>query len=200
MKKIITISREYGAGGHTIGQKVAEELGIPFYDRDIVRETAKASGFDTELVETEGEDVSKTDSIFKSICSASSVYFHDTQEAIHDVQKAIILRFAQEGPCVILGRCADEILKEAGIESVNVFIHADSVHRAVRISEMTGCTNATELQKMMAKKDGSRHTYYTHYTGKKWGDSHNYHMTLDSGALGDELCARLIVAAAQAME
>ena len=198
MNKIITISREYGAGGHSIGKGVAEALGIPFYDRDIVRETAKASGFDPELIEDEGEDISQPDSILKSICSASSTYYRDTQEAIHDVQKAIILRFAQAGPCVILGRCADEILREVGIESINVFIHADDVPRAVRVSEMTGSTNATEIQRLMAQKDASRHHYYNHYTGKKWGDSHNYHMTLDSGALGYDTCVKLIVAAAQA--
>jgi len=195
--KIITISREYGAGGHSIGKQVAEKLGIQFYDRDIVRETAKASGFDTELIENEEEDVTKTDSILKSICSASSTYFHDTQEVIHDVQQAIILRFAQEGPCVILGRCADEILRENGIDSLNVFIHADEIHRAVRVSQLTGITDATEIQKLMAKKDSSRHTYYSRYTGKKWGDSRNYHLSLDSGILGYELCAKFITEAAQ---
>ena len=200
MNKIITISREYGAGGHSIGKGVAEALGIPFYDRDIVRETAKASGFDPELIEDEGEDISKTDSILKSICSASSTYYRDTQEAIHDVQRVIILRFAQAGPCVILGRCADEILREVGIESINVFIHADDVHRAVRVSELIGSTNATEIQRMMAKKDSSRHTYYSRYTGKKWGDSQNYHLTLDSGALGYDLCVKLITEVAQAAE
>nr|WP_325196655.1 cytidylate kinase-like family protein [uncultured Oscillibacter sp.] len=200
MNKIITISREYGAGGHSIGKGVAEALGIPFYDRDIVRETAKASGFDPELIEDEGEDISKTDSILKSICSASSTYYRDTQEAIHDVQRVIILRFAQAGPCVILGRCADEILREAGIESINVFIHADDIHRAVRVSELIGSTNATEIQRMMAKKDSSRHTYYSRYTGKKWGDSQNYHLTLDSGALGYDLCVKLITEVAQAAE
>ena len=109
MNKIITISREYGAGGHTSGKRVAQELGIEFYARDIVRETAKASGFDPELIENEGEDVSRTDSILKTICSASSLQFNDTQEVIHDVQQAIIVRLAQKGPCVILGRCADEV-------------------------------------------------------------------------------------------
>ena len=200
MNKIITISREYGAGGHSIGKGVAEALGIPFYDRDIVRETAQASGFDPELIEDEGEDISKTDSILKSICSASSTYYRDTQEAIHDVQRVIILRFAQAGPCVILGRCADEILREVGIESINVFIHADDVHRAVRVSELIGSTNATEIQRMMAKKDSSRHTYYSRYTGKKWGDSQNYHLALDSGALGYDLCVKLITEVAQAAE
>ena len=138
-----------------------------------------------------------TDSV-KSICSFSDASFSDTQNAIHDVQKAVILHFAKEGPCVILGRCADEILREAGVEALNVFIHADAVHRAVRVSELTGCTDATELQKMIAKKDGSRHTYYNHYTGKKWGDCHNYQMVLDSGALGYDLCVKLITEAAQA--
>lgn len=198
--KIITIGREYGAGGHTIGQRVAQELGIPFYDRDIIRETAKASGFEIELVENEGEDISLRDSILKNICDVSSLYYHDTQSAIHDVQQAIILRFAQQGPCVLLGRCADEVLRAAGIDSVNVFIHADEVHRAVRVGEMMNSVNATKIQKAMAKKDASRHNYYTRYTGKKWGDSRNYHLTLDSGALGTELCVKLICEAARATE
>ncbi|MDO4343328.1 MAG: cytidylate kinase-like family protein [Eubacteriales bacterium] len=195
--RVITVSREYGAGGHSIGRKVAEELGIPFYDRDIVRETVKESGFEKNLVEKEEEEASKTDSVLKSICSLSGSYFHDPQEAIHEVQKAIILKFAQQGPCVILGRCADTVLKEAGIDALNVFIHADELHRAVRVSEMTGIKNATELQKTIAKKDSSRHNYYTHYTGKKWGDSNNFDMTLDSGTLGYDLCVKLIVDAAK---
>lgn len=198
MSKVITISREYGAGGHSIGCQVAERLGIPFYDKDIVRETAKASNLAPEQIESEEEDVLKKDSIWKSICAVSSNYYNDTQDMIHDVQKVIIQRLAQKGPCVILGRCADEALREAGIDSLNVFIHADDVHRAVRVSEMTGSSNATEIQKLMAKKDSGRHNYYNRYTGKKWGDGRNYHMTLDSGMLGYELCVELIVAAAQA--
>lgn len=198
MNKIITISREYGAGGHSIGQQVAKELGIPFYDRDILKETVKTSGFDPDMVEHDQEDVSASANFFKSICSFSDASFSDTQDAIHDVQKAVILHFAKEGPCVILGRCADEILREAGVDALNVFIHADAVHRAVRVSEMTGCTDATELQKMIVKKDNSRHTYYHHYTGKKWGDSHNYQLVLDSGALGYDLCVKLIQEAAKA--
>lgn len=198
MNKVITISREYGAGGHSIGKRVAQELGIEIYDKDIVRETAKASGFELELVEQEGEDVSTTSYFLKSLI-AGSVHYHDPQEAIHDVQRAIILKFAQEGPCVILGRCADEILWDSGIETLNVFIHADDLHRAVRISKETGVTNATELQKMIAKKDTSRRNYYARYTGKKWGDSHNYDLTLDSGKLGDDLCVKLIVDAARSM-
>lgn len=200
MKKIITIGREYGAGGHSIGTRVAQELGIPFYDKDIMRETAKASGYELDLIESESEEISRQESFWKSLAQFSNAYYKDTQDAIWEVQKAIILHLAQEGPCVILGRCADVILREAGFETMDVFIHADDVHRAVRLSRMTGNDNATELQKMMEKKDTSRHNYYTRYAGKTWGDSHNYHLTLDSGALGDELCVRTIVELARAAD
>ena len=118
MNKVITISREYGAGGHSIGKRVAEELGVTLYDKDIVRETVKASGFDFDLVRREEEEVSKASSFFKSIW-ANSAFYPDPQEVIHDVQKAVILKFAKEGPCVILGRGADEILRNAGIDSLN---------------------------------------------------------------------------------
>lgn len=201
MEKVITISREYGAGGHSIGRAVAEQLGIPFYDRDIIRETVKAGGFDIDLVEEEEEDISHAESILQSICAISSgSSYQDTQAAIHDVQAAIMVRFAKEGPCVILGRCADEILRKAGIDCLNVFIHADDIHRAVRVSELIGSKNATEIQKRMTKKDDSRHTYYNRFTGKKWGDVRNYHLTLDSGLLGYETCVKIIAEAAQAAE
>ena len=196
MNKVITISREFGAGGHTIAKRVADELGITIYDKDIVRETVKASGFDMELVQKEEEEVSKTGSFFKSLW-ASSAFYPDPQEVIHDVQKAVILKFAKAGPCVILGRCADEILRDSGIETLNVFIHASELHRAMRLQAKNGITDATELQKLMAKHDSSRRAYYTHYTGKQWGDSHNYHLTLDSGILGDDLCVRMILEAAR---
>ena len=199
MNKVITISREYGAGGHTIGKRVAQELGIEIYDKDIVRETVRASGFETEVVQEEEEDVSKASTFLKSLCS-SSVHYRDPQEVIHEVQTAVILQFAKKGPCVILGRCADDILRESDMDVLNVFIHADDLHRAVRISEMTGITNATELQKLLKRVDSGRQVYYNHYTGRKWGDPHNYHMSLDSGALGYDLCAKFIVEAAKAGE
>lgn len=196
MTKVITISREYGAGGHSIGRRVAQELGIPFYDKDIMHETAKASGYDIDMIREEDEDVSTANVILKTICS--SVHFTDPQEAIYEVQKAVVQKFAMEGPCVILGRCADIALKEAGIESLDVFIHADNIHRAARVAELTGEKDPTELKKLMMKKDKSRHNFYTHYAAQHWGDSRNYNMSLDSGMLGYDLCVKLIVEAAQA--
>ena len=199
MNKVITISRDYGSGGHTIGKRVAEELGLEIYDKDIVRETVRASGFDMELVVQEEEEISKGNSFLRSIL-ANSAHYPDTQGVIHDVQKAVILQFARKGPCVILGRCADVILREAGVDAFNVFIYSDDIHRAARVTELTGITNPTELQKAIAKKDSSRRNYYTHYTGQKWGDSHNYHLSLDSGKLGVDLCVKLIVDAIKNMD
>ena len=86
--------------------------------------------------------------------------------------------------CLLLIFCYD---------SFNVFIYADDIHRAARVTELTGITNPSELQKAMAKKDSSRRNYYTHYTGQKWGDSRNYHLSVDSGLLGADLCVKLIV-------
>ena len=196
MNKVITISREYGAGGHSIGRLVAEQLGVPFYDKTIVNETAKASGLDPDLIRAEEEDVSKAAAILRGICS-SSVYFYDTQETIHEVQKAVIRKIAKEGPCVILGRCADAILRDTEIETLNVFIHADEIHRAMRVGEMIESTNATEIQRVLAKKDSSRRNYYNRYTGNKWGLISNYHLALDSGILGYDTCVKLIVEAAK---
>ena len=161
MNKVITISREYGAGGHTIGKQVAQELGIELYDRDIVRETVQASGYDTETVQQEEEEVSKTSAFLKSILS-NSAYYPNTQDAIHDVQQAVILRYAQQGPCVILGRCADEILRTSGIPCLNVFIHASEIHRAERMRKETGITDTTELQRLIVRKDHLRRNYYNH--------------------------------------
>lgn len=202
MKRVITISREYGAGGHSIGRKVAEELGVPFYDRDIVKETVKKSGFDKDLVLEEEEDESRAEGIWKFLSSFSggAGNFHDTQETIHEIQSAVIAKLAHEGPCVILGRCADVILKSEGIDCLNVFIYGDDVHRAARVGELIGTTDADEIQKAMNRKDENRHYFYSHMTGRKWGDSRNYHLCVDSGLLGYDTCVKLICEAARAID
>ena len=192
-KTIITIGREYCTGGNYIAEDVANALGIKLYDKELITMAAKHSGLSEEAVAA--SEKRHTHSLLYSLYTMGNELPLGDQVFI--LQSRIIKKLAEEGPCVILGRCADEILREAGMESLNVFIHADAVHRAVRASELTGCTDATELQKIIAKKDNSRHTYYNHYTGKKWGDSHNYHLVLDSGKLGYSLCTKLIIEAAK---
>ena len=192
--KVITISREYGAGGHSIGTRVAKELGIEFYDKDILRETAKAAGIDISNVESEEEQISLAQSIIRSITPVS----YDPKEALYEIQHKIIADIAVKGPCVILGRLADFILEEAGIDSLDVFIYADDLHRAKRVGELLNTDNISDIQKKMKKIDHARHAYYTHFTGKRWDDCHNFDLTLDSGSLGYDTCVKLICEAAKA--
>jgi cytidylate kinase len=192
--KIITISREYAAGGHSIGQRVAKELGIEFYDRDIIRETAKATGMDISQIEKAEETFSRKDSILQTITPIS----YEQKDALFDYQSAIILKFVEtRAPFVLLGRSANVILREAGIESLNVFIYSSEAHRMARAGELLNLTNPGEILRAMKKIDHDRRTYYTHYTGRRWGDVHDYDLALDSGVLGYDTCVKLICEAAQ---
>lgn len=194
---IITISREYGSGGHSIGKRVAKELGIEFYDRDIIKSAVKESGLDQAEVEHAEEEITRTGMFLRMISPAAYV---DQPYYIHDIEQHIILDFALKGPCVILGRCADDTLEKAGIPSLNVFLFASDIHRAVRIGELIDSKNPTEIQKKMQKTDTARHAYYEQFTGKKWGDSHNYSLCLDTGLLGHDTCVQLICDAARKAE
>ena len=200
MDKIITISREYGAGGHSIGQQVAKELGIPFYDRDILKATVQTSGFDPDMVEHDQEDVSSTNFFFKSICSFADASFSDTQDAIHDVQKAVILHFAKEGPCVILGRCGDYVLRERK-DVLRVFVYAPKEWRLqyAKTNPLVKAKDEKGIKDEVEKTDRNRSAYYNYYTQNRWGDAHNYDLAINA-ALGRETCVKMILDAAAAKE
>ena len=164
--KIITISRQYGAGGREIGLAVGKELGITLYDRDIIAATAKASSIDASQIEREGEEISATESILRNITPISYVQ----KDFIYETQRSVILDLAAQGPWIILGRCADVVLHDAGIETLNVYIYSDEAHRAERISGYLDTTDTAEIVRAMKKKDRARRSYYEHYTGQHWGD------------------------------
>ena len=193
---IITISREYGAGGHSIGKRVAEELGIEFYDRDIIRNTVRESGLDAGVVEHEEEEISRADAIWRMITPAA---YTDRRETIHGIERKVILMLAKKGPCVILGRCADTILEEFDIESLNVFIYADAIHRAVRVSQLIDSKDPSQIPRVMKRTDSARRSYYQRYTGKHWGDTRNFNLSIDSGLLGYDTCVKLICEAYRAV-
>ena len=194
MNTIITISREYGAGGHSIAKRVAQALGVEIYDRDIIRDTAKSTGLDTGVVEREEEELSRSGAFWRMITPAAYV---DQHESIHEIERQVILSLAGRGSCVLLGRCADAILEEANIDSLNVFIYADDIHRAVRVSELLGTKNPSEIQKAIKRTDAARRSYYQKESGRHWGDYRNYNLMLDSGALGYDACVRMICDAAK---
>ena len=191
---IITISREYGAGGHSIGKNVAKELGIEFYDRDIIKAVVEESGLETPEVERVEEEITRTGMFLRMISPAAYV---DQRDSIRLIERRVILELALKEPCVILGRCADDILEKANIPSLNVFLYASDIHRAARVSELISSKNPTEIQKKMQKTDAARRAFYEQYTGKRWGDSRNYTLSLDTGFLGYDACVQLICEAAR---
>ncbi len=191
MYPIITISREFGSGGHTIGEKVAKELGIPFYDGEIVTRVANDSGYAKEMIEDQGEYTTTANKWF-DISAASAMYFQSPQDEIFLAQRKVILEYASQGPCVIVGRCADYILKNAEIDCINVFIHSDMESRCKRIVERFGEIEHVDAKKRLLKKDKQRKTYYRYYTDQVWGDYHNYDLSLNSGSLGEDSCVKII--------
>ena len=191
---IITISREYGAGGHSIGKGVAKELGIEFYDRDIIKATVAESGEKMPDVERAEEELTRTGVIMRIIAPNS---YRDLHDNIHSIEHGIILDMAAKGSCVILGRCADDIMDKANIPSLNVFLYASDIHRAARVRELIGSDNPTEIQKKMKKTDAARRSFYEEFTGKRWGDARNYTLSLDTGVLGYDTCIQIICDAAR---
>lgn len=194
MYPIITISREFGSGGHLIGENVAKQLGIPFYDSEIVDAVAKRSGYAKAVINEQGEYTDRMNKWF-SVSVASAMYIENPQDEIFRAQKRVIIECAEKGPCVIVGRCADYILESEEYKTLNVFIHADLEHRKARIVEKYG--DDANLDKQLVKRDRNRRTYYKYYTDREWGKYQNYQLNLDSGYLGIDTCVDLIVKVAQ---
>ena len=193
-KKIITISREFGSGGRTIGRMVAEQLGIPFYDKELVDQIALESGFAPKYVEEHGEH-SPGSSLFSYAFASHGVpgvmNGLSTNDFLWNIQCSVILQLADQGPCVIVGRNADYILKDRP-EALHVYTFADTPYRADRIVRLYGESEKSP-ETRLAEKDKRRRVNYQHYTGRTWGQAQNYDICLDTGVLGIEQCRDIIV-------
>lgn len=187
--RVITISRQFGSGGRTIGRMTAERLGIPCYDHELIEKIAEESGFAKEYIAERGE-YSAHGSWLSAALSDRDFYGHSNQDYLWTVQRKIILELARKESCVIVGRCADYILKDEA-DCLTVFIHSDLEKRAKRIVEQYG-EQTDSPEKRLKDKDKRRASYYQFYTDTKWGDARNYHITLNSGALGIEKCVDLL--------
>ena len=190
--KIVTISREFGSGGRTIGRMAAEKLGVPCYDQELIDKIATESGLMKAYVEENTENVSGG---WLSFTAGRDFYGHSLQDDLYRVQTKVIRELADKGPCVLIGRCADYILAERD-DLLKVFIHASMEKRAERIVNQYGETVEDPMQRLK-EKDKKRKAYYQLYTDRKWGQVGNYHLALDSGALGLETCADIIAALAK---
>ena len=189
MYPVITISREFGSGGHSIGEKVAAKLGIPFYDGEIVTRVAEESGYAKELIEEQGEYSTSANKWF-DISAASAMYFQSPQDEIFIAQKRVILDCAAKGPCVIVGRCADYILRERK-DVLNIFIYADMESKMERAVTYFGLEKEN-VSAILKKKDKARSNHYKYYTDQEWGMASNYDLSLNSGILGIDGCVEMI--------
>ena len=191
-KNIITISRQFGSGGRTVGRMLAERLSVPFYDKELVKQVADETGFDTAFIEENGE-FSPSKSIFSFAMSQGVPCMQNglsMSDFIFCIQRQVILKLAEQ-PCVIVGRGADYILRERD-DCFNVFIHADMQSRAERIVRLYGESEKKPEQRL-ADKDKKRKIYYKHYSAREWGDAKNYDICLNSGKIGIDKCVELIL-------
>lgn len=185
--RVITISREFGSGGRTIGKKTAEKLNIPCYDSQLIQKIAAESGFNEEYIKEAGEYA--PGGFLSSALSHRGIAITN-EDYIWEIQCRTITDLAQQGPCVIVGRCADYILRDKA-DCLKVFIHADLDFRAKRIVEVYGEREQSPQQRLK-DKDKRRAAYHRFYTDMKWGHAQNYDLTLNSGTLGIENCVNII--------
>ncbi len=194
-KNIITISREFGSGGHTIGKMVAEKLGIEIYDKDVIRKTVAESGLHEKFVKAYGEYAPTADDRF--------AYGFIDLESVDDspvlqvwrARAKIIKEFAESGPCVIVGSCADYILRERE-DLLTVFLYADEKTKRARIKEIYGDSDL-KTRNRINNIDVKRSIHYKYFTGREWGKAQYYDLALNRGSLGIEKCVDLIVTAAR---
>lgn len=200
-KNIITISRQFGSGGRTVGRLVAEKLGIPFYDKELVEHIAVESGFAPKFVEEHGEH-SPGRSLFSYAFAPQGVpgvmNGLSTADFLWNIQCSAILQLAEKGPCVIVGRNADYILKDRE-DCLHAFIHADKSFRADRIVRLYGESEKSP-EARLNEKDKRRSVNYQHYTGRTWGAADNYDICLNTATIGVEEAADMIVALVKASE
>ncbi len=185
--RVITISREFGSGGRTIGKAVAAQLNIPCYDSELLQQIAEKSGFNQQYIQEAGE--------YAPGGFLASAFSHQTSgpnnaDYLWKIQYQLITELAEKGPCVIVGRCADYILRDKA-DCLRVFIHADMDFRTQRIVNVYGQREQSPEQRLR-EKDKRRAAYHRFYTDMKWGHAQNYDLTLNSGTLGIDRCVEII--------
>lgn len=180
-KKIITISREFGSGGRFIGEEIAKKLGYEFYDKTIIGKIAEETGFSEKFIEEKAE-YAPTKNIFSYAFVGRNSSGMSIEDYLNSVQRKIILDAVEKGPCVIVGRCADYILKDRE-DCVNVFIHGEMENKLERIKRIYNLSTK-DAEKLIQETDRKRSINYKYYTEQIWGKSQNYTLTLNSSKLG----------------
>ncbi|MCH5254233.1 MAG: cytidylate kinase-like family protein [Lachnospiraceae bacterium] len=199
MNTIITIGRQFGSGGHEIGEKLAQHFGIKYYDKELLTRAAKESGFCEEMMQS--HDERPTSSFLYNLVMDTYSFGYNSASFVdmpisHKVflaQFDTIKKIADEGPCVIVGRCADYALSEYK-NCLHIFIHAEEKCKIKRIMEKYSEASTEQKAKdMMIKKDKQRQSYYNYYSSKKWGRADSYDLSINSSILGVEGTVKLLL-------
>ncbi|WP_026651193.1 AAA family ATPase [Butyrivibrio proteoclasticus] len=199
MNTIITIGRQFGSGGREIGEEVAKYFGIKCYDKELLSRAAKESGFCEEMIKN--HDERPTNSFLYNLVMDTYSFGYNSSSFVdmpisHKVflaQFDTIKKIAEEGPCVIVGRCADYALSEFP-NVLNIFIHANEEFKIARIKErFDDIKTDDKAREMMNKKDKQRQSYYNYYSSKKWGRSDSYDLSINSSILGIEGTVKFII-------
>ena len=188
--RIITISRQFGSGGRTVGREVAQKLGIPCYDHELIERLAEESGFAKEYIKNESEYRPFGSRLASALNVGTGFAPLTNQDRLWIAQKRKILELGAKESCVIVGRCADAILEDQA-DCLRVFIHASFEQRAKRIVEVYGETEVP-TERRLRDKDKRRISFYQYYTDRTWGDINNIDVSLDAGRLGFDKCVEII--------
>ena len=189
MKKIITISREFGSGGRFIGEALAKELNFAFYDKNIIEQVAQETGLSEKYIAERGE-YALSHNRFSYGFIGRTMQGNSVDDLIYQAQTNIICDLAEKGNCVIVGRCADYLLRNRS-DVLNVFIHGNKAEKAQRIMNLYGKTEQEALV-LMKDTDKKRAVNYAYCTDQKWGVSKNYALCMNSSILGYETCIEII--------
>ncbi|MDF2511341.1 MAG: hypothetical protein K0S04_1207 [Herbinix sp.] len=195
-KYVITIARGYGSGGRTIGQMLSEKLGIPYYDRDLLRLASDDSGINQELFAKADEKIKKSllyriaKNVYKGELIPPDSEDFVSNDNLFNYQAKIIKELAETESCIIIGRCADFVLKD-NPNVIRVFVHAPQEDCINTLKEMTG-KQEKELEKQITSIDKRRADYYKYYTGRNWEDAKNYDLCLNSSNLGFDKCVEIV--------
>lgn len=195
---IITIGRQFGSGGREIGEKIAAHYNIPCYDKELLARAAKESGFCEEMIRNHDERPTNS-FLYNLVMDTYSMGYSATSPYVDMPigQKVFLAQFdaikaaANEGSCVVVGRCADYALSEFP-NCINFFIYADLDKRIQTVMNRYEL-NESKARDLISKKDKQRASYYNYYSNKKWGISSSYHLSIDSGKLGIEDTTKLLI-------
>lgn len=197
-KRIITISRQYGSGGREVGEYAAKLLGYAYYDKELVNRAAKLGDIDPDMLRTSSEGIKGMLSNLLSYADIATGKDEDSLplvDRIFLIQSRTIRQIADEGPCVIIGHCADYVLAEYQ-DVLNVFIHSDYQSRVARVMKRNDLSENEAIARIR-KTDKNRAHYYEQYTDKPWGNAANYDISLSSSYFGIEGTAKLIAEIAE---